>query len=281
MLCLTTPTRTGSASCWKHLSLAFDTQSARSPLGTRISGLFALALLLCSCMSVLHPIRDEQDEARRALAMVPVSARERVHIFILHGLDPFDYANLAGLRGYCADLGFPNTWLGQFYHAGRFAAEIRSVAQDDPGAGLVLIGFSAGANAARDVATSLQEDGITIDLLVYMGGNTLADVPDSRPENVRKVIHILATGYVFKGTAITGAENYKYAQTWHFGSPSHPHTLAILRRELLEVAERVGAEAGDQPMPKDASSADRRVSYDLSSRVAWDFLEQAQRLREP
>ncbi len=167
--------------------------------------------------------------------------RDNVYIFIIHGLDPCDLANLNGVRRYINDLGFRKVYYGQLYHAGFFDKELHRIHAERPDARFVLIGFSYGANAVRDIATSAGSEGIPIDLLVYLGGNTLTNTPKDQPENVREIVNVLALGCIWNGAKMDRAQNYDVADVFHFGSPSHPLTLEVLARELAIIAACVPA----------------------------------------
>jgi hypothetical protein len=188
----------------------------------------------------MHPVEEPPPDAWTTLKMFPQCARDHVYLFFITGLDPFDHSNLTGLIEYCRTLGFNNSYYGQMWHGHRFADEVRRIRREDPEARIVLVGFSFGANVMKLMANSLHhKNDIPIDLLVYLGGNTLENVPENRPDNVLKVVHILATGYIWKGHQIDGVENCKLADAWHFDSPTHPHTLAMIAHELAEVVARV------------------------------------------
>ena len=58
----------------------------------------------------------------------------------------------------------------------------------------VVMGFSLGANAARDVVDGVKADGVWIDLLVYCGGVGLPNDLESRPDNAGRIVSILGQG---------------------------------------------------------------------------------------
>lgn len=229
--------------------------------------LAASLLATLGCLSGFHPIRPPHDWAVAPPPTPPRACQDHVYVFFVHGLDPLDYANLSGLRKFVHDLGYTRTYFGQVFHGPQFEKEIRQIERMDEQARFVLIGFSAGANVVRTIANDLARDDIPIDLMVYLGGNTLEDEARNRPANVGKVLHILCSGYVWKGYDIQGAENIRYPDKWHFDSPSHPETLRRLAEELLEVASRVTitepAEADEgepAPLPRPVSSVRRSTS---------------------
>src|SRR5262249_4990025 len=157
----------------------------------------------------------------------------------IHGMDPADAANLSGVCQYVQDLGFQKTYYGQLYHTHQFKTALREIHQQDCEARFVLVGFSFGANMVRNMALAAKEEGMRIDLLVYLGGNTLKDVPRDQPDNVARVVNILAQGCIWNGATLQRAENVQVLGRWHFGSPSHPFTLQVLAQDLAEIASEV------------------------------------------
>lgn len=232
-----------------------------------------LSLVHTGCLRWLHPVRPL--DLHECLTL-PKGCNRHVYIFFVHGLDPLDFCNLKGVCRYCQDLGYTQTYYGQLYHVPRFVKEIRRIHECDPFARFVLVGFSAGANQVRNMANRLGQEGITIDLLVYMGGNTLKNEPRSRPANALRILHILGTGYIWKGEPISGVENIHHPDAWHFGTPTHRGTLQRLAQELAVVACRVPVGPAvpheELPLPKTTS---RKISN------GWDFLRPALSLDVP
>ncbi len=76
-----------------------------------------------------------------------------------------------------------------------------------------MLGYSAGANRARQLANELNAKGVRVDLLVYLGGDTIDNTAASRPPNVGQIVNITGHGYLprggdlfFNGTDLDGAE---------------------------------------------------------------------------
>jgi hypothetical protein len=231
-------------------------------------------------MCYLHPVQPLEANLVEPCHMVPKCSRDHVYIFLVHGMDPLDYANLTGLRNYLQELGFHKTYYGQLYHTAYFDREISKVHQEDPEARFVLIGFSFGANMVRTLAQSARTQGIPIDLLVYLGGNTLKNVPRDQPENCGRIINILASGAIWHGDTMEAAQNISVPDVWHFGSPTHRATLEALARELAQVAAAVPSapppdyREPSQPPPETAP-APRPVepAAQATPRDEWDFLK--------
>jgi hypothetical protein len=204
-------------------------------------GGLALASLLWGpgCLSFINPVDPAPKDDLTACKEIPEYCRNRVYVFFYQGFDPVNLCNLEGVRDYVQSLGFIKTWYGFFWHGEHFAEKIIEIHKEEPDARFVLVGFSFGANAARRTANQVAKEHIPIDLIVYFGANTFENTPDTKPDNVMKVVNILAVGAIWHGAQLDGAENIKYDSCWHFGSPAHPDSTNLLTRELAVVARRV------------------------------------------
>lgn len=160
-----------------------------------------------------------------------------VYIYFIHGLDPCDYANLRGVEAIVHDLGYANTVYVTLHQGEDVVSHVICTKAKDPQARIVIYGYSAGADIARRVTNKLHDrDGIDVDLLFYVSGIILIDTKSARPEYVGKIIHILDGGKIIPGMKLSGADNYRFSDVWHFGTPMHPRTLAILEEELKQQA---------------------------------------------
>ena len=225
----------------------------------------AVGLAAPGCLGFLHPVEPLAPETRTACKVYPSCCRDHVYVFLIHGMDPLDYANLEGLRDYIDGLGFHKTYFGQMYHTRKFEKEMRRIHAEDPDSRFVLIGFSFGANMVRYLANSAKGDGIPIDLLVYFGGNTLKNEPYDQPDNAARIVNILASGAIWNGAWMDRAENVHETDVYHFGTPSHPYSVELLTHELAEVASHVAVvEDGPPPPPSEGE---------------WDFLKPVSRLK--
>ncbi|MBY0525696.1 MAG: hypothetical protein K2R98_19985 [Gemmataceae bacterium] len=247
-----------------------------------------LAALLCSsagCMTFFNPVHHPGEELIEPCKNLPLACRSHVYVFIVNGLDPCDWSNLSGLRDYLNSLGFNKVYLGELYHTWQFDKELHKIREEDPEARFVLIGFSFGANIARNLAQSAAKDDIAIDLLVYLGGNTMKNVPDDRPENCLQIVNILAAGgFWWNGDTLDGAENMEVDGCWHFGSPTHGYTLGCLARELATVASHVPVVVKQMPKSpyEEEAPTPRPVQTEpTAERDEWDFLKPVERLNPP
>jgi len=229
-------------------------------------GLLAAACLGgTGCLSFLHPVEPAPPDIHATCLAYPPCCRDHVYIFLVHGVDPFDWANMAGVRDYVQELGFRKTYYGQAYHTLKFDREMRQIRAEDPSARFVLVGFSLGANMVRYLANSAQDDQIPIDLLVYFGGNTLHNEAYDQPDNAVRIVNVLASGAIWNGAWMDRAENIHETDVYHFGSPAHPYSIQTLARELAVVAEHVEVK-DDGPPPPPATGE-------------WDFLKPVAHLK--
>ncbi len=267
-----TPTGRAQAALLEHRAMG------RQGVWRQVLGCWLLAAGLSGapgCMSSLHRLEPTLPELKASCRELPKCCRDHVYIFIIHGLDPLDYANLAGVRDYFHELGFKQTYFGQLYHTSSFNKEIRRIHREDPEARFVLIGFSFGANMVRSLTQDVKDEGIHIDLLVYLGGNTLKNVPQDRPDNAGRIVNILASGFIWNGAWLDGADNIHETDVWHFGSPAHPRTMQVLTENLSAVASSVPVMEPAEPKAlSDEEPTPRSVTTPAAGqRDAWDFLK--------
>jgi hypothetical protein len=160
------------------------------------------------------------------------------------------------------------------WHTAGFEDTIRTIYAQDHDARFVLIGFSLGANCIRALANHLHEDGdVPVDLMMYLGGNTLKDDAHSQPPNVKRFVNVLAWGFIWNGAEMGQADNVHVEDVWHFGSPTHPETLQRLSAALAEVGSAVHFIQPPPPPVLHPEPTPRPVA--ATARVAadeWDFL---------
>lgn len=251
----------------------------------RLGALMLAALCLASgqgCLCFVHSLDMPPKEQLVVGEQIPAPSRSHVHIFLMQGLDPLDLANINGLTEYIHQLGYNKTHYGQFFHQWSFRKEMRNIHKQEPEARFVVLGFSLGSLMACDLANAVKEDGISIDLLVYLGGFILENNPRTQPENAGHIANILTAGYVIKGPQMNRADNIRCTNVWHFGLPTHPQTRELLARELAVVAARVPYVEKVPPLPpelEDEIPRPRRLTPEQLRRMSpqlpteWSFLD--------
>jgi hypothetical protein len=248
----------------------------------RAARLWTWTLLLAGCAAgagcccPLHSVHPVPEDLAEACACIADSSHGHVYVFFMQGTDLFDWANLQGINEYVQSLGFRHTWFGFFHHVPHYKKEILRLHQEDPEARFVLVGFSLGANLMRDLACAVAEDGVCIDVLMYVDAKFINDEPHARPGNVCKLINFLAKGYLFKSGDLEGAENLYLPEGWHFATPTHPGVLEVLARELARLAGSIPAvdDVPTLPFPR-TEPTPRPVTTVKTNEEPdeWDFLK--------
>jgi hypothetical protein len=238
------------------------------------------------CLGFVHSVPPPPTEQAESALSLFKASRDHVYVMFVNGLDPVNYGNLLGLRDYVTALGFHKTYYGQIYHLWYFEQEIRRVHEADRDARFVLVGFSLGVNVIDAVAKGVKDDGIPIDLLVFLSGNhPVMHMPKDRPENVGRIVNILASGLLKSRGERDWAENVRLKDTRHFDSPTHQETLDTLARELTMLAASVPVVQPEETMPPALEETPTPRPLQLpraaARKDAWDFLKPVSILHMP
>ncbi len=179
------------------------------------------------------------DVLKAMCSEVSVPVRDRTHMFFINGCDPFCIAQLNELCDMMKQFGYPQVNYGQCYETRTFYQQIRQIKAVDGDARIVVVGYSWGANRARAMVNWLGQDGINVDLLVYLGADLLPNDNRSRPANALRVTNISGhTLPVFGGELLAGDHQMQGAHNvhldaGHFCLPCQPGTVEALVRELV------------------------------------------------
>jgi hypothetical protein len=168
-------------------------------------------------------------------------ARDHTYFLVVNGMDPLFVAKLNcfcdGIR--CA--GYKNVELYKLRNGRCTEQRVCEIRKDDPGAKIVLVGYSMGAGTVSKVCNSLDCSGIWVDMLVYIGADYMKDTDAARPKNAGRILNINGHGFIgtggdllFNGTAISGAANYR-VNARHFGLPKQPETLGLVLDAVAEL----------------------------------------------
>jgi hypothetical protein len=194
--------------------------------------------------SFVHHLGKPPEHLQQACQAIPAEARNHVYLFAINGMDPLYMANLNGLCGSMKQLGFRNVQCGSAWQTNTFRDAICRVREQDPQARVAVVGFSAGANRARQLANELNAKGVRVDLLMYVGGDTIDNTPASRPTNVGQLVNITGHGYLprggdlfYNGTDLVGAQNQRL-NARHMLLPTRPETVETLATQMIVLARR-------------------------------------------
>jgi len=190
----------------------------------------------------IRPIKTDEFTFYDQAKHISKEKKDRVHFFLINGLDPCYAGNLNGVAAYFRSIGFVNTDSYQFPSTHKVRKQIEAIRCCDADARIVLLGYSLGANYARRVANDLQSDGIFIDCLIYLGGDTVFNTAKSKPGNVGEIVNITGHGMIFlgrnlyfKGDTIDGADNYRL-NVRHITLPAQAEVINIIGPRLINLA---------------------------------------------
>ncbi len=193
-------------------------------------------------LGFVHPLQVPDAALEQQCQATSKERREHIYLFFINGVDRLYLGNLNSLCAYVRQLGFPHAQCGQMSQSRDYYYEIRRLHRADPQAKFVLLGFSAGAYLARNIAHSLQDEGIGVEVLIYIGGDALRNEDRSRPANARRIINITGHGYLLtgrnlfmNGEHIAGAENLRLPVR-HMALPSQAETISAVLRALVDLA---------------------------------------------
>ena len=172
--------------------------------------------------------------------------RDHVYVFLVNGLDPFFFCQFNKMPDYVRSLGYKHVSMGQMPSKAHFLEEIQTIRANDPCVRIALLGFSTGANTVCRMAHTLDDEGCSVDLLIYLGGCWIFNQPSSRPKNAVRIVNIrdsglvTLTGGLLQGEDVDGAENVKIPGfTLHIMTPIDPVTQGTLAEELAKLAADV------------------------------------------
>jgi hypothetical protein len=222
--------------------------------------------------SLIHPLKLEKLTLHEQAQSIPQEKKDRVHFFLINGLDPLYSGNLNGVAAYFRSIGFANTSCHQFPSTWKVRRQIETIRRSDPEARIVLLGYSAGANFVRSLANNVQRDGIHIDCLIYVGGDTIFNSPSSRPQNVGQIVNITGHGMIFlgrdlyfKGDNIDGAVNHR-VDARHILLPGQRDTINLIGQAVIGAANKSSGTA-TQPTALTAEPATVERAYSRPAAV--------------
>lgn len=189
-------------------------------------------------LAYVHALEKPAADIDQLAEQVPVEIKDHTWLFFINGLDPYYLANFRGQCQHLKLLGYNHAYCGQMTHTELFRTMIHEVRKDDLEARVVVVGYSLGANCARTLANQLKDDGLRIDLLVYLGGDSVKNADASRPANVGRIVNITGHGSMLlgydlfiNGDNIQGASNHRL-DARHFLLPTRAETAELLVRNI-------------------------------------------------
>jgi hypothetical protein len=206
----------------------------------------------------------------------PPPVRNQVFLFMMNGNDPFEYAGMLTLRDRLCDAGFPMVYYAQRYDKEWYTRELRRVARVNPGARIILLGFSAAAVEVVPLAFEAARDELPIDAVVFLdpagvNGDLAATLP-------YLTVAIRSRGW-WGSRGLVTSDVVTVDQRGHFKLPTHPATAEVLLQLMTDAAGRVwlpppahlpALPLRDRPEPTPRGIDPTTLAYPLDE---WDFLK--------
>lgn len=257
----------------------------RGPTRRALTALGLITLLTPGCLSVLNPVPDPLAEARQACDSLPITSRHQVYVVLVNGADPLCCGNLQGVREYLGTLGFVKSYHAQLYHEACLIKELRDVQAEHPDARFAVVGFEYGALPARNLARRAAEEGLPIDLLVYLQPKGLKPDAGFTTSAIRRLITIHAGSGDLLQANLQMGETVNVPCISRYGVPTHPDTLAVLATELTHLAASIPVIAPVvEPFPSvldDPAPTPRPIIIQPTSKTDdWDFLKPLSKRQE-
>jgi hypothetical protein len=186
--------------------------------------------------------------------------QQHVHVLLINGFDPMHYGNLIGVREELRCLGYYHSYYGQLYHTHIFKKEMRRVFTEDCQARFVVVGYSLGAPAAYTLAQDARDEGLPVDLVVFIAGKGVKYLQERHPDRPIRVVDIKACNWIWKGEFHEPADRVDEGDIGHFRAPTDYRTMNTLEKELAVVSARVPVEFP----ASHTSAAEPEPSLDLS-----------------
>ncbi len=209
--------------------------------------LAALFATLPGCLCCRHECPSVTAACLEKCEICPRACRGNVYVFVVNGFDPFDVAKLGNARTALNRLGFTKVYTGQFYHAGQFADEIKSLAAAEPNARFVVVGVGAGVDAAVSLAESVAENGVAIDLLASVDSPFWSSAAGKKPINVQRVLSLHGRTNDWLPFTPGLEDDISVPDAGWLGVSGHAVTVETLASELASIAGAVPAPAEESP----------------------------------
>ena len=199
--------------------------------------------LICSlgCKSCVNPVNPASPEVVARLQAVPAQCREHVYVMVINGLDPSNMTNAKGLAAYLESIGFPNTYFTPMRSCFCYIDQVLDIKRADPQARIALVGYSMGVCFAHKIAKDLKEDGVLVDLAIYLDPFTFNDTPKHDPEDATRIVNVITEPRlwgILHSDVLDGASNIQFLGVRHVHVPTTSSIVERVTEELTLLAAK-------------------------------------------
>lgn len=202
----------------------------------------AVVLWASGCASSLGSVQTRIDA-------VPEPARSRVHVRLVNSpLDPLRLTRLDGTAARLRRAGFADAKFVAIGNGERLAEDIRHLRGEDPGAAIVLVGWSGGSLACWDALTILDESDERIDAVAYLDSAWIKGriLERGHPTNVDHLLLIYRQNHEPPDVPVN-TRVVRIPTINHLAVATHADTLEALADLLVTCAEARGHELHASP----------------------------------
>ncbi|CAN5626559.1 hypothetical protein BH11PLA2_BH11PLA2_40440 [soil metagenome] len=151
-------------------------------------------IVLLACISSLGCVNCNFHACDASLApygpgeTIAKADRNRVHVYIINGDDPFGSTSLGKLKAELNASGFAQVNYGGLFYAPWFESKIRRLQFEDPQAKVILIGHGFGVGTADGIAARLSREGIAVETVVALSPRYMPGFNTQPVHDVRRVV---------------------------------------------------------------------------------------------
>jgi hypothetical protein len=208
--------------------------------------LFA-CIALCSSLFVFpgcyfsrfNPVQPPPPDVVARCEGLNHACRDHVYILVINGFDPSEVTNAHGLAHYLEASGFPHVFYTSQWDFVKYQQQFCEIKAADPSARIAVIGYSMGVSCARTLAQGLKEQGITVDLLIYMDAFAKNHSPEHSATDAKRIVNMITVHRlgIFGSDPLPGAQNYQFLGVRHVHVPTDSLIVEYVMNELINLTE--------------------------------------------
>ena len=170
--------------------------------------LWAILLVSSGCFSSFNPVQPPPPDVVARCEGLSHACRDHIHIIVINGFDPSEITNAVGLAHFLETSGFPNVHYTTQWTSLKYVQRIGEIKMADPKARIAVIGYSMGVCYVRKLAQRCQEQGITLDLLIYLDAFAINHRPEHSSTDALRIVNIITVPRlgIFGSEPLAGAE---------------------------------------------------------------------------
>lgn len=205
----------------------------------------------------------------------PPPVRNQVFLFMMNGRDPLECGGMLELRDQLCRAGYPMVYYAQRVDREWYRREMWRVVRDNPGARILLLGYSAAAPLVKGLAYEAARDELPIDAVIYL--DPVGTSGDLAATLTFRSVAVRSHNWR-GGRALATSDTVLVPKVGHYGLPTHPVTVDSLVQLLTDSAGRVvlyptigpSLPLRDKPDPTPRGIDPATIAQPLDE---WDFLK--------